>query len=98
MELAISKYQDLQFGTSRYAAGHGSSLEVTTPNIQRCQLRNISQLLRQFPINLFKLVIAIANISVTLPSAQVIPAVAVQQSVDDIDGIPEFSISQSVAA
>jgi hypothetical protein len=37
-------------------------------------------------------------ISFTLPLMQTIPAVSVQQAVEEIDEIPEFSISQSVAA
>jgi hypothetical protein len=37
-------------------------------------------------------------ISVTLPSTQTMPEVLVQQAVEEIDEIPEFSISQSVAA
>jgi hypothetical protein len=37
-------------------------------------------------------------ISVTLPSTQVISLVSVQHAVGEIEGIPEFSISQSVAA
>jgi hypothetical protein len=35
---------------------------------------------------------------VTLPFTQVMPAVSVQHAVEEIDEIPEFSISQSVAA
>jgi hypothetical protein len=37
-------------------------------------------------------------ISVTLSFTQTIPAVSAQQAVEEIDEIPEFSISQSVAA
>jgi hypothetical protein len=37
-------------------------------------------------------------ISVTLPLTQTIPGVSVQHAVEEINGMPEFSISQSVAA
>jgi hypothetical protein len=37
-------------------------------------------------------------IFVTLPFTQDIPAVSVQHAVEEIAGMPEFSISQSVAA
>jgi mannose/fructose/N-acetylgalactosamine-specific phosphotransferase system component IID len=36
--------------------------------------------------------------STTLPFTQTIPAVSVQQDVEEIEEIPEFNISQSVAA
>jgi hypothetical protein len=40
----------------------------------------------------------ISYISVTLPSTQTMPEISAQQAVEEIDEIPEFSISQSVAA
>jgi hypothetical protein len=50
------------------------------------------------PVNqLIELNTVTSYINITLPSLQAIPAV-LQQAVEEIDEIPEFSISQSVAA